>query len=84
MTDEDLSFIRSFLVDQLYVDPADLDRSRDLLQEGVIDSLGLMVLIEYLQAQRCIEFDPDEIVHANFRTVESIAQLMRAKEQATR
>ena len=80
MSDSHLSLIRTFLIDQLYVDPADLARSRDLLEEGVIDSLGLMVLVEYLQQQRAIEFDPEEIVHANFRTIESIADLVRAKE----
>ena len=76
-----LSVIRDFLMDQSNhaVDAAHLERSQSLIEDEVLDSLGLMVLVEFLGDHYAIEFDPGEIVPENFQTLETIAALVDKK-----
>lgn len=80
---DSISVIREFLVSHSTqsVDANELDRSRDLLDEGVIDSLGLMELVEFLSKRFALEFEPSEIVPANFKTLASIGALVDGKLQ---
>ncbi len=78
-----VAVIRDFLASRSShsVDAVELDRSRDLLEDGVIDSLGLMVLIDFLSERYELEFEPDEIVPENFKTLGAIATLVDDKVQ---
>lgn len=76
-----ISVIREFLINgsNQPIDAAELDGSRHLLEDGVIDSLGLMVLVQFLTEHYALEFHADDIVPENFRTVEAMAALVTAK-----
>ena len=80
-----VSVIRDFLVTRSSrpVDAAELDGSRDLLEDGVIDSLSLMVLVDFLGERYGLEFEPDEIVPENFKSLETIAALVDGKLRRT-
>lgn len=73
-----ISVIREFFLDHS-VDATDLDRSRDLLEEGVIDSLALMELVEFLRQRYSIEFEPRDLVAQNFKTLATIGTLVDGK-----
>jgi acyl carrier protein len=75
--------IREFLLSHSNqsLDALELERSRDLLEEGVIDSLGLMELVEFLRSHYDLEFEPNEITAENFKTVRTIATLVDNKRQ---
>ena len=53
--------------------------SRDLLEEGVIDSLALMELVEFLRQRFSVEFAPNEVVSQNFKTLDTIGTLVDRK-----
>jgi acyl carrier protein len=76
-----VAVVRDFLVNQSNqpVDADELDRSSDLLEEGVLDSLSLMVLVEFLTERYSIEFDADEVTPTNFASLEAIATLVDGK-----
>lgn len=44
----------------------------DLFDEGILDSLGIIMLLTYLQEQFNLEFSPKDLDYNNFKTVEKI------------
>lgn len=76
-----IAVLRDFLVNHSNqpIDADELDRSSDLLDEGVLDSLSLMVLVDFLTERYSIEFDADEVTPSNFKSLESIASLVDRK-----
>ena len=46
---------------------------------GVMDSLGLMQFVSYLREEFDLNFDEDEIVPENFRTVTDVERLVNQK-----
>ncbi len=73
--------VRQFVLDELeYVgEPEDLTDDFELLEEGVLDSLGIMALVEYLEGAFDIVIDEDDIVAERFETIASIAALADTK-----
>ena len=73
--------VRQFVLDELeYVgEPDDLTDEFELLEEGVLDSLGIMALVEYLEGAFDIVIDEDDIVAERFETIASIAALADTK-----
>jgi acyl carrier protein len=51
----------------------------DLVENSVIDSMGVMELIEFLEAQYGVQLDMDDLTIENFATVRGIANLIEAK-----
>ena len=54
------------------VSPADLDAEYDLLANGVIDSLGLLRLIGWIQDRFIVDVDDRHISPEMFRSVSAI------------
>ena len=54
----------------------DLDPELRLLEEGVLDSLGLQQLITFLEQKYSITVDDDDLLPENFETVNAIAALI--------
>ena len=73
--------VRRFVVEELEFtgEPDELTDEFELLEEGVLDSLGIMALVEYLEAAFDIVIDEDDIVAERFETIASIAALADAK-----
>ena len=73
--------VRQFVLDELeYLgEPEDLTDEFELLEEGVLDSLGIMALVEYLEGAFDIVIDEDDIVAERFETIASIAALADTK-----
>jgi acyl carrier protein len=80
---DSISVIREFLISNSSqsIEATELDRSRDLLEEGVIDSLALMELVEFIRERYALEFEPNEITAENFKTLGAIAALVDSKRQ---
>jgi acyl carrier protein len=78
--DEMRSRIRSFIAKEVLLEenPSVVtDRTR--LVGGVLDSLGLMQLVSYLQETFAVTFEESEVTPENFRTVADVEQLVRQK-----
>jgi acyl carrier protein len=76
--------VRQFVVEELEFvgDPSELSDDYQLLEEGVLDSLGIMALVEYLEAEFDIVIDEDDVVAERFETIRSITELVDAKQAA--
>jgi len=50
-----------------------------LLDSGIIDSMGILELVSYLESTFGIEVRDEEVVPANFQSVERITSLVTTK-----
>jgi acyl carrier protein len=68
--------VRTFLSNEVIVDDAvQLDGSTPLLS-GLVDSIGLMELVSYLEDEFGVTLENQDVDAANFRTVGDIARLI--------
>ncbi len=54
----------------------------DLLEQGIVDSLGLMKLIAFMEDTFNIKIMDEEIVPENFQSLNSMAMLVEKQMQA--
>lgn len=73
--------VRSFIVSELNYagQPEELGEDFPLLEKEVVDSLGLLKLVAFLEASMDIEIEDEDIVPDNFATIADIATFVAAK-----
>lgn len=74
--------IREYILDELLMGDESSLRDDTPLWGGVIDSVGLMQLITFIEERFAIEVDDEELTSAHFGTVASIAALVDRKVAA--
>ncbi|MEM9520771.1 MAG: phosphopantetheine-binding protein [Actinomycetota bacterium] len=57
----------------------DLDTSTDLVLSGLVDSLGVMLIVEWIETRLDIEIDPADIVIEHFDMVDSMVTYLRGR-----
>jgi acyl carrier protein len=50
-----------------------------LLEEGIIDSLGVLDLVGYIEAEFQVEVSDEDLFPENFQTIESLTAFVRRK-----
>lgn len=58
-----------------------VDSDTLLLEEKVIDSMGVMELIAFLEATYGVEFTDDDLTIEHFTTIDSISKLVVRKKE---
>ena len=53
-----------------------LDNDLSLIEEGIIDSLGIFLLIAFIEDQFKIKIRPEDVVMDNFESVNAIKRLI--------
>lgn len=73
--------VRGFLIEELTKDKPDavVTDSTDLLDEDLIDSLGIMLLVDRIQERFGVELDPEDMVMDNFQSLPSLTTLVTDK-----
>ena len=73
--------VRDFILDDLRWDGAREQLAVDypLLDNGVIDSLGLFQLVQFLEVECGVVIADDELTPENFATLEAIEKLVDSK-----
>lgn len=70
-----LTFIREELLDS----DEPLDADENLLADGMIDSLGMMRLVAFIEAEQGVKVPPQDFTIENFRTVAHIERYLGAR-----
>jgi acyl carrier protein len=83
MTEEDL--IKKFIGTELMrnKNKDELKITDNLIEGGIIDSLGIQKLIAYLESSFSINIADIEVLPENFETVQSISSFVRHKITGT-
>jgi acyl carrier protein len=78
--DEKIQPIRSFIVDTfLFGDDSVLREDTSFLQNGIIDSTGVLELITFLEKQYGIKIQDDELIPQNLDSLKNIGQFLDRK-----
>lgn len=56
-----------------------LDSHLPLIEEGIIDSLGIFVLIAYIEDRFKVKIQPAEVVLENFKSIDAIEHLISSR-----
>ena len=80
MSDVDTQ-VRGILQREFLSDRPDvvISAEENLVDSEIIDSLGIMMLVGFIEKDFGIEIDPEEIVADNFVTIAAIDKLVRTK-----
>lgn len=73
--------IRKFIVDNFYYgqDDAGLTDGASFLENGIIDSTGVLELVSFIQEQYKIRVSDDELVPENLDSLDNISQFVSRK-----
>ena len=72
--------IRQFILQNLYFTEDNSFRDdASFLETGVVDSMGVMELVAFVQSEFGVTVEPDEVVVENFDSVRKVASFVRRK-----
>jgi acyl carrier protein len=76
--------IKQFIQSEFLRDRPDFVLANDepLVQTGIIDSLGIFLLIGFLEEQLGVKIEPEDVVLENFETVDTILALVERRSGA--
>jgi acyl carrier protein len=57
-----------------------IDENVRLLESGIVDSLGMLDLVSFLEKSFAIQLSDDELTPENFATIASLANFVRQKQ----
>ncbi len=72
--------IKDYILEE-FVPDGDIDVADDtnLLEEEVVDSLGIFTLVSFIENKFNVSIDAEEVNLDNFETLQSIAKLVESK-----
>ncbi len=72
--------IRGFILEKFPLARKQGLKSNDrLLEGGILDSLGVLDLVSFVEQEFAIQISDDELVPDNFQTIEQLAAFVQAK-----
>lgn len=73
--------IKNYVITELVNDKqySNLSDTDQLIESGIIDSLGIMKLIGFLEDNLSVHIDDMELIPENFSTIEAITSLVKTK-----
>ena len=69
--------IRAFMIENfLFGEDTDLKDDTSFLEEGIIDSTGVLELIEYLEEEFNIQIDDEDLIPENLDSLSNLEQFI--------
>jgi acyl carrier protein len=75
--------IRSFIVENFLFSERGLEDDEPLFDSGIIDSLGLIKLIAFIEKKFNISIDMSEIMIENFNTLNGIMETLKSRQKSS-
>ena len=73
------SKIKDYILESTFEDVQNITDETLIFEEGVLDSMGLLFLIEFLKEEFNITTNDDELVVDNFQSINNIVAFMENK-----
>ena len=74
------STIRTFIIENyLFGDDEGLEESTSFLDEGIVDSTGILELIEFISEEFSIMVEDEELVPENLDSIDNVAAFIGRK-----
>ena len=71
--------IHDFVVAEFASERSELDANENLLAQGIIDSLGILKLVAFLEERFGVEAADDDLVPENFGSIEQLRAYVERK-----
>lgn len=71
--------IKEYIIDSTFEDVQSITDETLIFEEGVLDSMGLLFLIEFLQEEFNVTTNDDELVVENFESINKIVTFLNSK-----
>lgn len=71
-----------FIVDNYMVDLEDIPLDQSLIDEGIIDSFGLVEIATFLEKAFAIKVDEEDMVRENFGSVNKLIAFSERKQRS--
>jgi acyl carrier protein len=73
--------VRQFVINGLNYtgDPGELTDDYQLLENGVLDSVGIFHMVEFLESEFGVEIEDEELVAEHFGSIAMIGRLVESK-----
>jgi acyl carrier protein len=72
--------IQEFLVTELAAERESFAPDENLLAQGIIDSMGILSLVSFLESRFGIKATDEELVPENFETLQALASYVERKQ----
>jgi acyl carrier protein len=76
------SALLEFISDEVELEDDPIEADTDLLLTGLVDSLGVVMIVEWIEDRLGIEIDPGDVVLEHFRTVAAMVGYVSDREAA--
>ncbi len=77
---ETISKIRAYIIDNfLFGEAGDLKNEDSLLDEGIVDSTGILELVAFLEEQFEIRIEDEEMIPENLDSIDHISEFVKRK-----
>ena len=76
---ETKSKIKDYIIKSTLADTKNISDDTLIFETGLLDSMGLLFLIEFLKEEFDVEVTDEELLPANFESVNSIIKFIEAK-----
>jgi len=81
MADEIRPAIIAYIEEEFVLEDSDVDvATANLLEEEVIDSLGIFTLVSFIEDKFGVSVDPEEVNLDNFESVDAVTKLVESKK----
>ncbi len=72
--------IKDYILEEFVPDgDVDVEDNTNLLEEEVVDSLGIFTLVSFIESKFNVSIDAEEVNLDNFETLQSITKLVESK-----
>lgn len=74
--------IKNYIAQEFMYDMPEtaLDSDLSLIQNGIIDSLGIFTLIDFIEGQFGVKIEPQDVILENFETINAIKSLVLSRQ----
>jgi acyl carrier protein len=67
-----------FIMSDVALDDGPIEGDTDLLLTGLVDSLGVVLIVEWIETELGRTIDPADVVLENFQTVDAMMEFLRS------
>lgn len=71
--------IKNYIIEASLEDRDKIDKATPIFDTGLLDSMGLLFLIEFLTENYQVEVNDDDIIPENFESIQSIVVFVERK-----
>lgn len=81
MSDNIEQVLKNHIREEFMFDRGDepLDSDLPLIQEGIIDSLAIFMLISFVEEQFNVKIQPEDVILDNFESIDAIKALIQRR-----